>query len=116
MMIAIVLIGSVNTLISVYHTVETVTQRMLKYVETQILEVNPEDRRKAKERRVQAWWKRWLKEKRYTRLNGWQEVWVRLSIEFRLQLTGLKEKFTRWKTAWALGVDEDMLYEVDERI
>jgi hypothetical protein len=116
MMIAIVLIGSINTLISVYHTVEGITERILKYVETQILEVNPEDRRKAKERKEEVWWKRWLKEKRYTTRIGWHEVWYRLMIRLRNELRGVKERWTRWKTAWALGIDEAMLEELDERI
>jgi len=116
MMIVIVLIGSIKTLFSVYHTVEALTQRLLKYVETQILEVNPEDRREAKRRKVEAWWKRWIREKRYTRRDGWQEIWFRIVVRLQLEWRSTKEKWTRWKTAWALDVDEDMLDGVDERI
>lgn len=113
MMIAIVVIGSLNTLVSVYHSVQYFTQRILKYVETQILEVNPEDRRKAREAHVQAWYVRWIKEKRYRTRMGWEEIWHRLLIKVRNEVRDLKRRFERWKAAMALGVDEDML---DERI
>jgi hypothetical protein len=116
MMIAIVLIGSINTLISVYHAVEGITQRLLKYVETQILEVNPEDRRKAKERKEEVWWKRWIKEKRYATRQGWQELWHRLVIRIKNEMRGVKEKLIRWKTTWALGIDNADFDELDERI
>lgn len=112
MMIAIVVIGSINTLVSVYRTVEVLTQRILKYVETQILEVNPEDRRKAREGHVEAWWKRWMREERYRTRLGWQEVWARLLIRLRSEIRGVKRRWDVWKASMALGVDADM---IDER-
>lgn len=112
MMIAIVVIGSINTLISVYGTVEILTQRILKYVETQILEVNPEDRRRAKEQQMEAWWRRWLRERRYRSRNGWQEVWARMMIRLRIEWVGLKRRWTVWKDSMIHGLDQ----ELDERI
>ena len=112
MMIAIVVIGSINTLISVYGTVEILTQRILKYVETQILEVNPEDRRRAKEQQMETWWRRWLRERRYRSRNGWQEVWARMMIRLRIEWVGLKRRWTVWKDSMIHGLDQ----ELDERI
>jgi hypothetical protein len=116
MMFAIVIIGSIKTLFSVYHTVERLTQRLLKYVETQILEVNPQDRREARKRKNDTWGKRWIREKRYMRREGWDEIGFRMWLGVKGELRGLKERFIRWKAAWALGVDEDMLDGPDERI
>ena len=116
MMIAIVLIGSIKTLFSVYHTVERLTHRLLKYVETQILEVNPQDRAEARKRKNETWGKRWIREKRYMTREGWQEVCFRLWMRFKGELGGLKQRFMRWKAAWAMGVDENMLDGPDELI
>lgn len=114
MMIAIVVIGSINTLISVYGTVEILTQRILKYVETQILEVNPEDRRKAKEERAEVWWRRWIRERRYRSRNGWEEVWARFLIRVRIELRGMKRRWEVWKDLMVHGLDHEV--DVDERI
>lgn len=116
MMIAIVIIGSIKTLFSVYHTVERLTHRLLKYVETQILEVNPQDRAEARKRKNETWRKRWIREKRYMNREGWQEIRFRLWLGLKGELSGLKQRFQRWKAAWALGVDEDMLDGPDELI
>jgi len=116
MMILIVIIGSIKTLFSVYHTVERLTQRLLKYVETQILEVNPQDRAEARKRKNETWSKRWIREKRYMNREGWQEVQFRMWVRLKGELRGLKERVMRWKAAWALGVDEDMLDGPDELI
>lgn len=112
MMIAIVVIGSLNTLLSVYGTVQVLTQRILKYVETQILEVNPEDRRRAREQKIEKWWRKWLREKRYKSRSGWEEVWARSLIRFRIEMRGLKRRWDIWKDRMVLGLD----HELDERI
>ena len=41
MFVAFVAIGAVNTLVGVYKGVQSMTRRVLMFVETQILEVNP---------------------------------------------------------------------------
>lgn len=81
MIITFVLIGAANTLISVYGGVQGLTRRLLMFVETQILEVNPDDRRKAQEngraRKMESWWSRWVREGRWRRPRGWYELGVR---------------------------------------
>ena len=81
--IIFVLIGAANTLVRVYSGVQRLTSRLLMYVETQILEVNSEERRRAREKsRGEMWWRRWVREGRWRRREGWQEVgwrgWVAL--------------------------------------
>jgi protein-S-isoprenylcysteine O-methyltransferase Ste14 len=78
MIVLFVLIGAANTLVKVYRLNERITQRLLMYVETQILEVNPAERRgRARERR-RKWYVIWWKEGRWARREGWEEVRVRL--------------------------------------
>jgi hypothetical protein len=50
------------------------------------------------------------------RSRGWQEIWFRMYIRLKGEVWGLKERFNRWKAAWALGVDENMLDGPDELI
>jgi hypothetical protein len=79
MIIVVVLIGAVNTLLAVYKRLEKTTQTGLMYLETQILEVNPDERREAREKRERGdgWWWEWLREKRFLTVGGWQVVGVR---------------------------------------
>lgn len=104
MIFAIILIGAANTLIGVYRTVERWTQLCLKYVETQILEVNPEDRRREREktraRREESWARRWVREGRWRRLNGWRELCFRGWLRVRLAITAVRD---RWRAAWLMG-------------
>ena len=81
--IIFVLIGAANTLVRVYSGLQLLTERLLFYVETQILEVNSDERRTAREKsREVLWWRRWVKEGRWKRRDGWREVgwrgWVTL--------------------------------------
>ncbi|WVF65304.1 hypothetical protein IAT40_000028 [Kwoniella sp. CBS 6097] len=92
MVVGLVVIGAVNSMIQVYSGVQSLTGRLLKYVETQILEVNPHELRKEKLRRekergerARRWWIGWFREKRWRRAMGWKEVYVR----FRFRLMGL---------------------------
>jgi hypothetical protein len=83
MIIIFVLIGAANTLVQVYGAVEAMTQRLLRYVETQILEVNPEERRRAQRdraRRRDRWYMRWWRENRWATRQGWEEIGIRLRI------------------------------------
>lgn len=80
LVILAVAIGVANSLVSVYDVVRAVARKLLSYVETQILEVNPEDARVAREaaQRQPHWLDTWVAERRWRRLTGWYEVWVRL--------------------------------------
>lgn len=79
MIIMMVIIGTANTLRSVYGLVNSLVQRLLIYVEAQILEVNPDEVRKAKEeeRSRDTWPKRWMREQRWKTRRGWYELVVR---------------------------------------
>ncbi|WWC90975.1 uncharacterized protein L201_005914 [Kwoniella dendrophila CBS 6074] len=88
MIIGLVLIGAINTLIQFYNLITIATQKLLLYVETQILEVNSEEikkerRRKQKEklkRDSEKWYIRWIKDGQYRSSEGWKEIIIRLSI------------------------------------
>ena len=103
MMVALVLVGTVNTFFKTYQWIHAFTMRMLAYVETQILEVNPEDRRRAKEqdkrRREQSWLRRWVREGRYRGWRGWWELTLRLALWMRATLRvkweGFKQRMTQ---------------------
>ena len=83
MIVIFVLIGAVNTLVRVYEGVQSLTRRVLMFVETQILEVNPDERRRAREKRKEGWWSRWVREGRWRRLSGWMELGSRGWVEGR---------------------------------
>ncbi|WWC63778.1 uncharacterized protein I303_106383 [Kwoniella dejecticola CBS 10117] len=89
MVVILVLIGAANTMVQFYRLVSRLTQRLLLYVETQILEVNSEEiraQRKKKEkeerekRKRERWYVRWVKDGQYKRIDGWKEVFVRFSL------------------------------------
>ncbi|ORX39388.1 hypothetical protein BD324DRAFT_619492 [Kockovaella imperatae] len=95
--IAFVLIGTIRTLFQVYGWVKRQTHRMLVYVETQILEVNSEDRRKAREEAIRereaSWTRRWWRERRYNTWRGWWEMLLRVSILLKIRATDKWEAF-----------------------
>ncbi|OCF56128.1 hypothetical protein L486_06069 [Kwoniella mangroviensis CBS 10435] len=89
MMIVLVLVGAVNTLIQFYNGLQILTQKLLIYVETQILEVNSdeihkrrrEQRKKREEEKMeQRWWIRWIKDGQFKRVDGYKELAVRFSL------------------------------------
>lgn len=90
MIVMFVLIGAANTLVKVYRFNEKITQKLLMYVETQILEVNPAERRGR--RRESKWYVTWFKEGRWARRDGWEEVRVRLWMGARLGLGPVWER------------------------
>ncbi|CAK9782082.1 hypothetical protein CC85DRAFT_314202 [Cutaneotrichosporon oleaginosum] len=80
LVIIAVAIGVANSVVSVYDVVRAVARKLLSYVETQILEVNPEQARLAREAaaRQPHWFDEWVAQRRWRRLAGWYEVFVRL--------------------------------------
>ncbi|BEJ18129.1 hypothetical protein CspHIS471_0704060 [Cutaneotrichosporon sp. HIS471] len=82
LVILAVAIGVVNSIVSVYDVVRAIARKLLTYVETQILEVNPEQARLAREAaaRQPHWFDTWVAERRWRRIRGWYEVWVRLWV------------------------------------
>lgn len=99
MIIIFVLVGAANTISQVYRLVAAVTQRALKYLETQILEVNPEDRRRARQQtrenrrnRRAKWYRVWWREKRWATRQGWEEVRVRLYMAARAGLAPIWDR------------------------
>lgn len=99
MIIIFVLVGAANTVSQVYRLVRAGTERALKYVETQILEVNPEDRRLARQRtrenrrnRRAKWYRVWWREKRWATRQGWEEVRVRLYMAARAGLAPIWDR------------------------
>ncbi|WVR08874.1 hypothetical protein IAU60_005933 [Kwoniella sp. DSM 27419] len=85
MIVGVVIIGAVNTLLQVYSAVRAITGRLLRYVETQILEVNADEihkQRKERERtrRANRWYVRWMREGRWKRREGWYEVYLRAKL------------------------------------
>lgn len=93
MLLVLVLIGAVRSMIGTYRTVRRLTEKLLSYVETQILEVNPEERREARERaREEGWVRRWFREERWKGLGGWKEVGVRGWIAGKAVVRGLWDR------------------------
>ncbi|WVQ74397.1 hypothetical protein IAR50_003998 [Cryptococcus sp. DSM 104548] len=78
--VALVVIGALNTLRQVYKRVGRLATRLLKYVESQILEVNPDEEREGERRRRarrEKWLRQWLFERRWATAHGWKEVGYR---------------------------------------
>ena len=98
MIVLFVLIGTVNTLIGLYKITQKLTMKMLIYVEAQILEVNPDDRRKAKEeeeaRREQSWTRRWAREGRWKTRRGWWELVLRTALRLKIWV---RDGYDRWR-------------------
>jgi hypothetical protein len=105
MIILFVFIGTLNTLWRVYKVVNGITQRILVYVEAQILEVNPEmrkqERAKREQRRREGWFRRWIRSGAWKTGWGWWELLVRSTYA----LIGVLKR--RWEVArqgWAQGL------------
>lgn len=101
-----VLIGTLNTLWSVYKAVNGITQRILVIVEAQILEVNPEMRQQEKERRErrrrEGWFRRWVRAGGWKTGWGWWELLVRASYAL---IGALKHRWAVAKEGWNRGWD-----------
>ena len=83
MIVVFVIIGALNTLVRVYNGVQGLTRRALMFVETQILEVNSNDRRQAREKSQGGWWYRWVSEGRWRTRRGLNEVFVRYWLQLQ---------------------------------
>jgi len=93
MIIAFVLIGAANSMRQTYKMTQGLTRRMLMYVETQILEVNPEERRQARERdREEHWFKRWIRFRRWKTRDGWKEMYLRTRVSVRVWYDAMRER------------------------
>lgn len=106
MIVVFVLIGTVNTLWSVYRAVNGITQRILVYVEAQILEVNPEMRQKEKEKREKRRREGWLR--RWARAGGWKTGWGwwELVVRATYALIGVvKHRYQVAREGWNRGWD-----------
>lgn len=80
LIVTFVFIGVINSVVQVYDFVHNATGRMLRYVETQIVEVDsPQARqaRKARSRQPARWLDRWWAERRWRTAAGWSEVRLR---------------------------------------
>ncbi|ODO04822.1 hypothetical protein I350_05432 [Cryptococcus amylolentus CBS 6273] len=80
LVVALVAIGTLNTLRQVYRRVGRLATRLLKYVESQILEVNPDEEREGERRRMarrEKWFRQWLVERRWGTVHGWKEAGYR---------------------------------------
>jgi hypothetical protein len=106
MIVLFVLIGTVNTLWNVYRAVNGLTQRILVYVEAQILEVNPEMRREERERREkrkrEGWFRRWVRNGRWRTGWGWWELVVRLTYALR---GWVKHRWEVAREGWRRGLE-----------
>ena len=107
MIILFVFIGTIKALWSVYNIVNGITQRLLVYVEAQILEVNPELRRQEKERRErrarEGWFKRWIRNGGWKSGWGWWELLVRASFASK---HWVKHRWEVAREGWRRGLDE----------
>lgn len=92
LVVAFVLVGIFNSIVQVYDFVQGITLRLLRYVETQIVEVNsPEGRRAEMARQAPAgWWERWWAERRWRNARGWYEVGLRGWVN-------VKERARQWR-------------------
>ena len=104
MIILFVLIGTLNTLWGVYRLMHRVTHRMLIWMEAQILEVNPDERQKERERqdkrRREGYLVRWIRLGRWKEFWGWWELAVRACYAL---LNSAKERWRKTKEGWARG-------------
>lgn len=97
LVVTFVLIGIFNSIVQVYDIVQSLTLKMLRYVETQIVEVNsPEGLRARQEQHVPGWWGRWWAERRWRTMRGWYEVWLRGWVN-------VKERVRQWRAGPALA-------------
>lgn len=105
MIILFVMIGTLNTLWSVYRMMHRVTQRMLIWMEAQILEVNPDERQKERERQKrksrEGYLMRWVRLGRWKEFWGWWELVVRLCYA---AWDGVKERWKKTKEGWSRGI------------
>jgi len=104
MIVLFVIIGTVNTLWGVYRAMEGFTHRMLVWMEAQILEVNPDERQKEKERRErlarEGFVRRWIRRRAYKTWAGWRELIVRAVFHL---VQASKEKWRQAKQSWTRG-------------
>jgi hypothetical protein len=103
--ILFVMIGTLNTLYGVYRVTRRITQRMLVWMEAQILEVNPDERQKEREkqqrRKQEGYVARWVRLGRWREPWGWWELVVRM---FYVAITAAKERWRKTKEGWARGM------------
>nr|XP_031861478.1 uncharacterized protein CI109_003082 [Kwoniella shandongensis]KAA5528550.1 hypothetical protein CI109_003082 [Kwoniella shandongensis] len=99
--VLLVIIGALNTLRQVYGAVERLTHRALRFVEAQILEVNPDEVKRERKRIRQRWWVRWVIEKRWKTREGWREV------GFRIRLTAAEWWESMKRRGVGMGDDHD---------
>ncbi|WVQ92980.1 hypothetical protein IAU59_000042 [Kwoniella sp. CBS 9459] len=114
MVVGLVVIGAINSMVQVYRGVQSLTGRLLKYVETQILEVNPHELRKERLRRekergerARRWWIHWLREKRWMKVVGWKEVYVRARFRLMGLIEGIKRSMNRLVAGGGAGGEEN---------
>ena len=106
LIIAFVLVGIVNSIVQVYDLVQGLTSRALRYVETQIVEVeSPEARASNRRRHQPGWWERWWAERRWRRAEGWAEVRLRAWIATK-----------EWARQWKASVEAAARGEMEERV
>ncbi|WVN87906.1 uncharacterized protein L203_103103 [Cryptococcus depauperatus CBS 7841] len=78
LIVLLVAVGTINTLRQVYRGVGRMAERLLKFVETQILEVNPDQ---VKREMQDEWWvTRWMKDGRWKSVGGWKEFGYRMWV------------------------------------
>ena len=103
--ILFVMIGTLNTLYGVYRVMRRMTQRLLVWMEAQILEVNPDERQKEREKqqrqRQESYFRRWVRLGRWKEAWGWWELVVRMCYSI---INSAKERWRKTKEGWARGL------------
>ena len=104
----LVLAGLVHTVWRFYKWLEAKTSRFLFYLEEQVLEVNPEERRRNEERRREqrklSYIRRWFRNGKWKTRLGWQEAWMRFWFHVRFAVVS---QWIRTRDAWARGLYDE---------
>nr|ODN90514.1 hypothetical protein L203_01623 [Cryptococcus depauperatus CBS 7841] len=88
LIVLLVAVGTINTLRQVYRGVGRMAERLLKFVETQILEVNPDQ---VKREMQDEWWvTRWMKDGRWKSVGGWKEFGYRMWVGVKRWVESLR--------------------------
>jgi hypothetical protein len=78
--VAFVAVGVLNSIVQVYDGLQGITQRVLRFVETQIVEVHAPGAAQPPRAMHPGWWERWWAERRWRTAAGWREVRLRAWI------------------------------------
>lgn len=81
--VGFVLLGVANSIVQVYDALHACALFALRFTESEIVEPSREQATQRKENR--SWGRKWLRDRRWRTVDGWQEVWRRSREKFKRQ-------------------------------